>query len=135
MTRWAGRLLYALVLSAVLAPGSLSRKTEPSKGATTTEPAGPVPLGRFVAQGHLILYAEFAGLDEHAASWKNTASYKMLNETPLGDMLESVAGQLIDKPLSFLPNRRLSGPEIVTLPQRNSQRRVRLRGEYRSQRQ
>ena len=39
----------------------------------------------------------------------------MLNETPLGVMLEEVAGQLVDKALTFMPNHRLSGPEIVKL--------------------
>ena len=39
----------------------------------------------------------------------------MLNETPLGAMLEEVAAQLVDKALTFMPNHRLSGPEIVKL--------------------
>ena len=117
VTRSVGSLFYALVFSAVITPCALFAQTEPSKGAATSDGAGPVPvlLGRFIPKDDLILYAEFAGLDEHAASWEKTASYKMLNETPLGAMLESVAAQLIDKPLALMPNRRLSGPEIVTL--------------------
>ena len=72
-------------------------------------------MGRFFPKDRLIAYVEFAGLDEHADSWKKTAAYKMLNETPLGGMLEEVAGQLVDKVLTFMPDHRLSGPEIVKL--------------------
>jgi hypothetical protein len=39
----------------------------------------------------------------------------MLNETPLGVMLEEVAGQLLEKVMTFVPDRRLSGAEIVKL--------------------
>jgi hypothetical protein len=39
----------------------------------------------------------------------------MLSDTPLGDMLEVVSGQLLDRVLTTFPNRRLSGPEIVKL--------------------
>ena len=46
---------------------------------------------------------------------KKTAAYKMLNQTPLGVMLEEVAAQLLDKGMGFLPNRKLSGTEAVTL--------------------
>jgi len=58
---------------------------------------------------------EFSGLDAHSESWKNTAACKMLNETPLGEMLGQVAGQLLDKALSFSPDHKLTGAEIVTL--------------------
>ena len=73
------------------------------------------PLARYVPKENLVLYAEFAGLDAHADAWKKTAAYKMLNQTPLGVMLEEVAAQLLDKGMSYLPNRRLSGTEVVTL--------------------
>ena len=64
---------------------------------------------------NLVLYAEFTGLDAHAEAWKKTAAYKMLNQTPLGVMLEEVAAQLLDKGMSFLPSRKLSGTDMVTL--------------------
>jgi hypothetical protein len=113
--RWTGALLSAVALSGMIAPEELRAQTEPSKSATATETAAPVPLGRYVPKEHLIVYAESAGLDAHAESWRKTASYKMLNETPLGVMLEEVAGQLLEKAVAVIPNRRLSGPEIVTL--------------------
>ena len=39
----------------------------------------------------------------------------MLTDTPLGEMLGMVAEQLLDKVLTFIPSRRLTGREIVTL--------------------
>ena len=73
------------------------------------------PLARYVPKENLVFYAEFAGLDAHADAWQKTAAYKMLNQTPLGVMLEEVGAQLLDKGMSFLPNRRLSGTDVVTL--------------------
>ena len=46
----------------------------------------------------------------------------MLNETPLGAMLEEVTSQLLDKILTFFPDHKLSGPEIVTLTKHSSVR-------------
>ena len=72
-------------------------------------------MPRFVPRDKLILYVDFDGLDAHAEAWQKTAAYKMLNQTPLGVMLEEVAAQLLDKALESVPNRKLSGAEIVTL--------------------
>ncbi|MGA9924129.1 MAG: hypothetical protein WBQ29_12075, partial [Isosphaeraceae bacterium] len=72
-------------------------------------------MPRFVPRDKLILYVDFDGLDAHAEAWQKTAAYKMLNQTPLGVMLEEVAAQLLDKALEGVPNRKLSGAEIVTL--------------------
>jgi len=72
-------------------------------------------LPRFVPRDKLILYVDFDGVDAHAEAWQKTAAYKMLNQTPLGVMLEEVAAQLLDKALEGVPNRKLSGAEIVTL--------------------
>ena len=59
---------------------------------------------------NLIFYVDFDGLDSHAEAWQKTAAYKMLNQTPLGVMLEEVAAQLLDRALEDVPNRKLSGP-------------------------
>ncbi|MFI5459946.1 MAG: hypothetical protein ACHRXM_31385 [Isosphaerales bacterium] len=113
VSRW----FLVLLLAGLLAPAGLRAQTQADTSGTTTKAAAPdaVPLSHFVPKDNLILYVEFAGLDAHADSWKNTAAYKMLNETPLGEMLEQVAGQLLDKALSVFPNHKLSGAEIVTL--------------------
>ena len=120
------RSIALIFLAGLLAPGDLrtaqaaTGETSPQQTAasdSTTGAAAPsvVPLGRFVPKENLVLYVEFAGVDSHPEAWKNTAACKMLNETPLGDMLEEVAGQLLDKVLTFFPTHKLSGSEIMAL--------------------
>lgn len=72
-------------------------------------------MPRFVPRDNLIFYVDFDGLDAHAEAWRKTAAYRMLNQTPLGVMLEEVAAQLLVKPLDSVPNRKLTGAELVTL--------------------
>jgi hypothetical protein len=101
------------LLACALAPASLSAQT-----AAKAKPAPPPdirPLSRFVPKENLVFYLEFTGVDSHAAAWNETASQKMLNDTPLGTMAEEVTGQILDKALSFMPSHKLTGPEIVTL--------------------
>ena len=73
------------------------------------------PLPRFVARDNLIFYVDFDGLDAHSEAWQKTAAYKMLNQTPLGTMLEELAARLLDKFLEIMPNHKFSGAEAVTL--------------------
>jgi hypothetical protein len=70
-----------------------------------------------VPKENLLLYVEFAGLNATAASWNKTAAYRMLNETPLGAMMEEVSTQFLDKTLSLYPNRKLSlsGGEVFSV--------------------
>ena len=121
--RWRLALTLALVALGGLWPGGVLRaqappagteKAAPTAAAATSGATGSLPLARYVPREKLILYVEFAGLDAHAAAWKNTAAYKMLNETPLGVMLEEVAAQLLDKGMGYLPTRKVSGAELVT---------------------
>jgi hypothetical protein len=111
--------LFLVFFCGLFTPQDLRAQSEGTKRATAAavqaDPASLVPLGRYVAKENLLFYMEFAGLDAHGSSWSNTAACKMLNDTPLGEMLELVSGQLLDKALTFFPNRKLSGPEIVTL--------------------
>ncbi len=87
-------VFLAMVLAAPSTPGGADCRTKrQGPGASVST----VPLGRFVPKDNLILYVEFAGTNSHADSWKKTAAYRMLNETPLGEMLETVGGQLLDK--------------------------------------
>ena len=85
-------------------------------GATEETPAAePIPVGRYMARDQLFLYVESAGLDSRDDAWRKTAAYRMLNETSLGVMLEEVGGQLADRILDYLPNRKISGAEAVTI--------------------
>ncbi len=127
-TRLARKLgpcwIPVLALSLLGGPGTettgCAQTTPGATAAETSSAAQPAassitPLPRFVAQDKLIFYLDFDGLDAHAEAWQKTAAYKMLNQTPLGVMLEEVAAQLLDRGLDSLPNRKLSGAEIVTL--------------------
>jgi hypothetical protein len=88
----------------------------PADSATATPAStGVTPLARFVPRDNLIFYVQFDGLDAHAAAWQKTVAYRMLNSTPLGAMLEDVAAQLLEKPLSGIPNRKLMGADVVNL--------------------
>src|SRR5262249_23905998 len=99
--------------------GLRAQTTPPEDGGGASAQKAPSaasrPLYQFIARDNLLLYVEFSGLDAHAASWKKTAAYRMLTETPLGTMLEAVATQLLDKLLSFSPNHKLTGTGVVTL--------------------
>ena len=113
--RW---LPWLAVLVGMAVPSGLSAQTatvQGGGGATQTSASEPTPLARYIPRENLLFYFEFAGLDAHSSTWNKTAAYRLLNDLPLGVMLEEVAGQLLDKALSFSPNRRLTGPEAVTL--------------------
>jgi hypothetical protein len=119
--RIGGRWLTWLVVAAgLVAPAGLSAQTAKDQGGgdAATKPVGQTsatPLARYVLKDHLQFYCEFSGLDAHAATWNKTAAYRMLTETPLGVMLEEVAAQLLDKGLSYVPDPKITGAEIITL--------------------
>ncbi len=72
-------------------------------------------MAHFVPRDNLIFYLTFDGLDAHSEAWRKTTAYKMLNQTSLGEMLEEVAAQLLDKPLQSIPNHKITGGELVSL--------------------
>jgi hypothetical protein len=86
-----------------------------SLGSSPAAPGAATPLARYFPRENLIFYFEFSGVDSHAEAWNKTAAYKMLTETPLGEMLEEVVAQLLDKAFSYAPGRRFNGREVVTL--------------------
>ena len=55
--------------------------------------AGSPSLSRYVPQKDLMVYIEFDGLDAHAATWKQSAAYKILNNTKFGALIEDVLRQ------------------------------------------
>ena len=98
-------------------PGSDGSCRSRVRDVARAQPAATAvtPLPRFVARDNLIFYVDFDGLDAHSEAWQKTAAYKMLNQTPLGTMLEELAAQLLDKFLEIMPNHKFSGAEAVTL--------------------
>src|SRR6266481_2387043 len=88
--RWLLSLVMLAGLASLAAPAGLPAQTAPAQGSGTATQAAATesrPLARFIPKENLLLYVEFSGLDAHAASWKKTAAYRMLTETPLGTML------------------------------------------------
>jgi prepilin-type processing-associated H-X9-DG protein len=73
------------------------------------------PLARYVPADGLIVLLEHNGLDARPDAWKGTAAYKMLNETPLGTMLEDIVVQLADRVIQGGPPLGVTGKEAVSL--------------------
>ncbi len=84
----------ALLSLAIAAPGSAQTRPSPAAKA----------LARYVPAKDLIFYFEFDGLDAHAAAWKRSALYKLLNETKFGAMVEDLGTQALEQAIA-------SGPE------------------------
>ena len=64
----------------------------PGPGDSPRPEARPGSLARYVPkQDNLFFYLEFDGLDAHQAAWKNSAAYKLLNDTKLGALIEDLA--------------------------------------------
>jgi prepilin-type processing-associated H-X9-DG protein len=73
-------------------------------------------LARYLPGRDLVAYWEFEGLDAHAAAWRATAAFRLLNETPLGALLEDLARQAIDMAQqSVPPERRIDSDEYLKL--------------------
>lgn len=92
---WVGSALMAMGMAFTLglaawAPGQTAATPPGSQTA-----AGP--LARYVQGEGLVALLEHAGLDARESAWKQTAAYKLLNETSTGAMLEDVLAQLIDR--------------------------------------
>ncbi len=77
---------------AVAAPGLSHAQSRPAPAAK--------PLARYVPAKDLIFYVEVDGLDAHAAAWKKSALYKVLNETKMGAMLDDLLAQGITQMLA-----------------------------------
>ncbi len=115
---WSSRLGWLAVFWAgLVAPARAQAPAgaAPQPSGKQASAAAGVPLSRYVPKDNLIVYVEFAGIDAHADAWQKTSAYRMLNETPLGVMLEAVSGQLLDKWLAFVPNHPVGGTDLVTL--------------------
>ena len=100
--------------------------------------AGSPPAARYAARRTLCRTTALSSTSAvtawrvfHEDAWKKTAAYKMLNETPLGEMLEAVATQLTDKALASInsPNRKVGAARPCGDRQAPRTQRLCLRGE------
>ncbi len=88
--RRPGRLTLGVAL--VLAMAANESNAQPAEPAD----AKATPLAHYVPSQNLISYLEFGGLDTHQVAWRASATYKLLNETKLGPLLEDLAGQYFE---------------------------------------
>jgi hypothetical protein len=87
----------------------------PTIGREPTGPVRPAPLARYIPRQDLVVYAEFDGLEAHRDAWRRTASYRLLNETTTGAMLEQSLARLMDMLLARQSTVRVTGRELVVL--------------------
>ena len=81
--RGAGGLALAMIAALAATQPGTARGQEPPAQAKAG--AAQASLARYVPkQDNLFFYFEFDGLDAHQAAWKNSAAYKLLNDTKLG---------------------------------------------------
>ncbi len=94
-----GGLVLAIASPAASPGQDAQTKGQPAAPAPAHAPvaADRTPMSRFVPLENLILYFECDGLEAHADAWKQTAAYKILNNTPTGEMFEEVLAQVIEQ--------------------------------------
>ena len=108
-----------VTISCVLAAVVLAMSPERAHGQDRQPAAAgagvpATPLARYVPRHDLLFYLEFDGLDAHAAAWKGSAAYKLLNDTKLGALLEDLAGQGIELAQQSVPeDKRFKAAEVV----------------------
>jgi prepilin-type processing-associated H-X9-DG protein len=79
--------------------------------------AAQASLARYVPkQDNLFFFFEFDGLDAHQAAWKNSAAYRLLNDTRLGALVEDLAGQTIEAMQQSAPaDKQVKPAELIGL--------------------
>jgi prepilin-type processing-associated H-X9-DG protein len=106
-------LAAVFAFAATIAPPAIAQATK--AGARMRSQAAPT-LARYVPRQDLAAYFEFQGLDSNAARWKNSATYKLLNETTFGAMLEDLIRQGADAALaSSKAADKPTGEQVVAL--------------------
>jgi prepilin-type processing-associated H-X9-DG protein len=83
--------------------------------ASATSSHAQSAIARAIPGEDLAFCAEFQGLEEHAAAWRNLALYRVLNRTTTGAMLESLVTQLCDKIRAESEGRTLKGEDAIRL--------------------
>jgi hypothetical protein len=86
----------------------------PGQTAPAAAPA-PASLANYVPGKGLAVLVESPGLASQAAAWRNTAAYKILNNTSTGAMLEDAIAQAVDKAPGDASKSALTGADVVAL--------------------
>ncbi|WP_422926842.1 hypothetical protein [Singulisphaera sp. PoT] len=104
----------AMALAIGLSTGWGHAQEAPPTAGSAPASAPSKPLARCIPKDGLAIYVEYAGTDAFDDAWRKTAMYRMLNETPLGSMLDDVATQLANGFAKRL-DRKVTGAELLTL--------------------
>lgn len=110
----------AVLLAALVFVGTISTAEARAQAAGKTAAPAPAPSppmdGATVAgRDKLLLFVEFDGLDAHQDAWRKTAAARMLNDTPLGAMLEEIGVPLLERMSASLPKRMVNGADAVAI--------------------
>ncbi len=77
------------------------------------DPAPPQVLAHYFPRQDLVVYAEFAGLDQERDAWTKTAAYKLWNETTTGALYEQTIARLVDTLVAGQPKPPITGSELA----------------------
>lgn len=110
------RAARAIALAASIF-GMISTTTQAQDQAPkpSTAPPKSQSLARYIPSEGLIVLIDHEGLEAQPDAWKGTAASKMLNNTPLGAMLEDIAAQVVDHGLQSIPGVPFNGKEVIAL--------------------
>jgi hypothetical protein len=110
----AGIAIGALPGANLSPSAAILRASEGSSSMQVQQSKLDGPLARYIPRRELAFYLEFDGLDAHAAAWRASALYKLLNETKLGALLEDLAAQAIEVAERSTPaDKRLVSAEVL----------------------
>jgi hypothetical protein len=111
------RLAWSSVAGLSLALALTSAAAAQTTAVARPAPGTPTPLANYIPADDLVFYFEFQGVESHPDAWKKSALYKVLFETPTGDMLDDTLVQLADQALGKVGARWGTGKEEITLLQ------------------
>ncbi len=103
-------LLASAVVPSREAPGQDRGQAKPVPSKTRSR-----VLAEYFPRQDLVVYAEFDGLERHEETWRKSAMYRMLTETPTGAMLDDLGTQLSAIVMSNSGDPTLKSLNLLTL--------------------
>src|SRR5262245_47970924 len=111
----SGRRVLSALLSLGFAAGTGALAMRSAWAQAESKTGSRAPLARYFPREDLVVYAEFDGLDAHRDAWKKTATYRVLNETTTGAMLEQTLARFLDEVVVSDTGVPARGREVVDL--------------------
>ncbi len=101
----------ALMFVPAWAGTTLAVGQEPAAAAA----AEKTSLARYVPDSIRLGYFEFLGIDANPDAWSKSSASKLLNDTTLGEMLDSIAVQVIEQLAPKNASARVTNAEVVQI--------------------